>query len=117
MTYGDESYVCSTSHTSTSSVDASKSTELAAKGNDGSSATVFAPPQGRFTLTTGVPVPTSTVSAATSVIYTPATGNLVPIWNGTADVITTFTEVSQTLADATQSLSAGAASQVYDAFA
>ncbi len=65
----------------------SKSTEPAAKGNDGSSATASAPPQGRLTLTTGVPVPTSTVSAATSVIDTPATGNLVRIWNGTADVM------------------------------
>lgn len=74
-------------------------------------------PQGRLTLTSGLPTLTSTVTAATSVLYTPAVGNLVPIWTGSAFAMTAFTETTQALSDATKSPSAAAASQVYDLFA
>lgn len=58
-------------------------------------ATIF--PQGRITLTTSVPVLTSTVSAATSVFYTPYIGNLVPIYDGTNVIPTAVTELTITL--------------------
>lgn len=80
-------------------------------------ASAVQPPQGRLTLTSGAPVLTSTVSAVASVLYTPYSGNLIPLWNGSAFVMTTFAEVSQTLADATKSPSAAAAGNVYDLFA
>lgn len=41
-------------------------------------------PQGRLTLTTGVPVLASDVSAATTLYYTAFEGNYVPIWDGTS---------------------------------
>lgn len=51
-------------------------------------------PQGRVTLTTGVPVLTATVTAATTVFYTPYVGNLVPIYDGTNMVATSVAELS-----------------------
>lgn len=45
---------------------------------------LFTPPQGRVTVSTGTPVVTSTVTAATSVFYTAYVGKNVPIYNGTA---------------------------------
>lgn len=74
-------------------------------------------PQGRLTLTAGTPVLTSTTSAVGTIYYTPAAGNVCPIWNGSAFVPVLFGEVSQTLSDATKSPSAAAASTVYDLFA
>lgn len=73
-------------------------------------------PQGRLTLTSGVPVLVSTVSGAPSVIYTPYLGNLIPVWNGAAFVPVTFAEVSQALSDTTKSPSAAVAGNVYDVF-
>lgn len=55
-------------------------------------ATIF--PQGRITLTSGTPVLTSTVSAATTVYYTPYVGNLVPIYDGTNIIPTAIAELS-----------------------
>jgi hypothetical protein len=43
---------------------------------------VIFPPQGRLTLSTGVPVMTSTVSAQTVIRYTPYIGRMIPVWNG-----------------------------------
>lgn len=51
-------------------------------------------PQGRLTLATGVPVVTSNQASKNTIFYTPYIGNLVPIWNGTAFISTTFTELS-----------------------
>lgn len=74
-------------------------------------------PQGRLTLTSGTAVPTSDVSAATTVYYTPATGVLGPIWDGTSfGNVNVGGELSQATADATKSPAAVAASQVYDKF-
>ena len=58
-------------------------------------ATIF--PQGRLTLTSATPVLTTTVSAATSVYYTPYVGNLVPIYDGTNIIPTSISELTITL--------------------
>jgi len=73
-------------------------------------------PKGRLTLTTGTPVMTSTVSAATTIYYTPYVGNRIPLWNGSSFVSTTFSEVSQATTDTTKSPAAVAATAVYDLF-
>jgi hypothetical protein len=54
-------------------------------------------PRGRLTLTTGVPVLTSPVAAATVLYYTPYVGNIVPIYDGAAFVNTEFAELSNDL--------------------
>jgi hypothetical protein len=51
-------------------------------------------PQGRLTLTSGVARPTSDVSGATTIFYTPSAGDAVPIYDGTSLVPTTFAELS-----------------------
>jgi hypothetical protein len=60
-------------------------------------------PQGRLTLSSGVPFMTTDVGGATTVYYTPAVGNYIPVWNGTTFTPNTFTETSQTLSDITKS--------------
>lgn len=77
---------------------------------------VFSVPQGRLTLTTNTPVLTATVSASATVRYTPADGNKIPIWNGVTFEMITFTELVNTLSDATTNPAAGAAAKVYDLF-
>jgi hypothetical protein len=72
--------------------------------------------QGRLTLTSGSPVLSAAVLAATTIYYTPYNGNLVPVWNGSAFISTVFTEMSQSLTDTTKSPGAAAASNVYDMF-
>lgn len=74
------------------------------------------PAQGRLTLTTGVPVLTSTVSGATTVYYSPYSGNLVPIYDGSDFVVTAFTELSQATTDNTKSPAAAANNSNYDIF-
>ena len=54
--------------------------------------------QGRLTLTSATPVLTATVSAATTIYYALYTGNLIPIYSGTAWSMTTFTELSNATA-------------------
>jgi hypothetical protein len=73
-------------------------------------------PTGRLTLSTGTPVLTGSVAGATSVLYTPYTGAMAPIWNGSAWVPTAFAETTQLLTDTTLSPSPAAASSVYDYF-
>lgn len=55
------------------------------------------PPQGRLTLTSGVPVLTSDVTAAGTVYYTPYLGNSLPVYNGVGWTMSTFSELSLTL--------------------
>ena len=50
--------------------------------------------RGRLTLTTGVPVTTGDVTAATKVYYTPFRGNTIALYNGTTWQTVTFTELS-----------------------
>lgn len=73
-------------------------------------------PQGRLTLTSGTPYLVSTVTAATTVYYTPAEGGLVPIYDGTNWSATTFAELSQATTDTTKSPAACAAYGNYDVF-
>lgn len=75
------------------------------------------PPQGRCTLTTGTAIPTVTVTAATTVFYTPAVGLYVPIWNGSTLVMTSIgAELSQATTDTTKSPAAVANNSNYDVF-
>ena len=83
-----------------------KRTTVGALASAGSVATVngqtgtivsYFPPQGRLTLTSGVPVLSSTVAAATTVYYTPYSGNMVPIYDGTNIVPTALAELSMVL--------------------
>lgn len=54
-------------------------------------------PQGRCTLTSGTPFTTSDVTTAATVFYTPTTGNLVPIYDGTQWFLYSFAEPSVAL--------------------
>lgn len=95
-------YVCTlTGSTSTA--------EWTAINASAATAAYFAP-QGRLTLASGTPVVASDQSAKTAVYYTPYVGNLVPIYNGTSMVPTTFSELTLTLA------SQHTASSIYDVF-
>lgn len=79
----------------------------------------FVQAQGRVTLTTAVPVLTSTVSAAATVYYTPFNGNVIPIYDGSKYVLMNFAEVSNVLANSSTGKAgpaAGAASKNYDLF-
>lgn len=54
--------------------------------------------EGRLTLTTGTPVMTSTVTAATTVYFTPYKGNYIALYDGSADWdVVEFTEISLSL--------------------
>lgn len=77
---------------------------------------VFSPPQGRITLTSGTPVTTSDVTAATTVYYTPYVGDQVPISDGTKFYMYAFSELSFALdSDSGHSLY-HQASRNYDVF-
>lgn len=76
-----------------------------------SSATPSVPqPQGRLTPSSGSPVITSDVVSAASVYYEPYSGNLVPIYNGSAMIPTAFAALPLSLA------SQHVASTLYDLF-
>jgi hypothetical protein len=67
-------------------------------------------PQGRLTLTSGMPLIASDVLSATALYYTPDSGNLAPIYNGATFTPTEFSELTLTLA------SQHALSTIYDVF-
>jgi hypothetical protein len=69
------------------------------------------PPGGRLTLTSGVPVMTVDVAAATTIYYTPYNGNNIPIYNGTVFVPYAFAELSLAL-----NTTAHVAATLYDLF-
>jgi hypothetical protein len=74
-------------------------------------------PQGRLTLVSGVPVMVSSVTAATSIYYTPYTGMNVPVYNGSNfDMIDIGAELVNVTTDATTNPAAVVASGVYDLF-
>ncbi len=54
-------------------------------------------PQGRLTLTTGVPVMSSNTTAQGTVYYTPYTGNVMPVFAGAGWVSQTFSEMALVL--------------------
>ncbi len=95
-------YVCTTTGTS--------STAVWTAVNAATAASVVPQPQGYLTPTSGTPVITSDVIGATSLVYTPYVGNLVPVYNGTSFVPTVFSELTLTLT------SSQAASTLYDVF-
>lgn len=67
--------------------------------------------EGRLTATTAVPVTTADVSGATSIFYTPYTGNRIALYDGAAGwLVKTFSEITISLAGLT-------ASKPYDIFA
>lgn len=76
----------------------------------------FFPPQGRLTLTTAVPVMTSSVASAATIYYTPYQGDMLPIYDGTYMVPTTFSELSQSTTDTTKNPAAIGVSKVNDWF-
>jgi len=57
-------------------------TEIGTGGGSGGGS--ISPPQGRLTLTSGVAVTTSDVTGATTIYYTPAGGQNVPVYDGGA---------------------------------
>lgn len=67
-------------------------------------------PSGRLTLTTTVPLTTSDVTGATTIYYTPYTGNQIQLWDGANWTAYTFTETSLALGTKTSALP-------YDVFA
>jgi hypothetical protein len=74
-------------------------------------------PQGRITLSTATPLINSTISAATTVYYTPYTGRYVPLYNGSTWTMTDIGgELSQATTDSTKSPAAVAANSNYDLF-
>lgn len=74
------------------------------------SANPLVSPQGRLTLVSGTPVPATDVVSATTVYWTPYTGNLVPIWDGSNFVCLPFSEIAVSL---TSSLGANAIVDVF----
>lgn len=68
-------------------------------------------PQGYLTPTSATPIISGDVTAATSLYYTPYTGNMIPIYNGTNLVQTTFTEQQCTLTAGAQ-----ASGGIYDVY-
>lgn len=75
------------------------------------------PPQGRLTLSAGVPVMTSTVADATTIRYTPYIGRFVPLWNGTRFVMADIGgELTQLTTDTTKSPAVVANNSNYDLF-
>lgn len=73
-------------------------------------------PGGRLTLSTGVPVMNATVSAATTVYYTPYIHDNILIYDGTNWIPTVFTELSQATTDTTKSPAAVTTNSNYDIF-
>jgi len=90
---------------------ADTTTSLALVGNPGPTVTVnTALACGRLTLTSGTPVTTADVTAATTVYYTPVNGcNQITLWNGSTHVTDTVTETSVAVPATTSTL--------YDVFA
>jgi hypothetical protein len=73
-------------------------------------------PGGRLTLTSATPVLAADVTAATTAYYTPYLHGYIMLYDGIEWTPTAFTELSQTLADATKSPAAAAVSSIYDMF-
>lgn len=78
--------------------------------NASAAAAIVPAPQGYLTPTSGTPIIVSDVIAATSLVYTPYVGNIVPIYTGAGFNPTVFSELTLTLT------SSQAASTLYDVF-
>lgn len=74
---------------------------------------------GRLTNSSGTPVPSGAVLAAANVYYTPYNGNQIALWNGSAFVNNSFSQLTNILANSSvgnAGPAAAAASSVYDLF-
>lgn len=71
---------------------------IAATGTTSVQASDISVCHGRLTLTTGVPVTTGDVTAATTVFFTPYQGNQIALYDGVQWSIYTFSELSLSLA-------------------
>ncbi len=71
----------------------------------------FPIPQGRLTLTSGTPVMTADVTAATDVYYTPYQGNQIPIYDGTDMDTYSFGQLTMALNSSNQT-----SGNLYDLF-
>lgn len=79
-------------------------------GGGGAGTTVYGVCNGRLTLTSGTPVTTSDVTAATTLYFTPYKGNQIGLYSGSTWDVYTFSELSL-------SLSGYTASKPYDIWA
>jgi hypothetical protein len=95
-------YVCTSSGTA--------STAVWTAVNASTAAAVVPSPQGYLTPTSDTPIIASDVTGASAIYYTPRSGNIVPIYNGSSFVPTTFSELTLTLA------ASHAANAIYDVF-
>lgn len=78
---------------------------------------IVSPPQGRLTVASGTPVPTSNDTGNTTIYYTPYVGRRVPLYDGTRFVMTDVGgELSHLLSDTGDSPAAAAAASVYDVY-
>jgi hypothetical protein len=68
-------------------------------------------PQGRLCLVTGTAFPTADQTAKTSIFYTPAAGNIIPIYDGTNQTAKVFAELTLSLDTSNHLLE-----NVYDVF-
>lgn len=74
-------------------------------------------PGGRLTLTTATPVLVTTVAAATAVLYTPYQHSFIPLNIGNSVFVSVaFTELTNTLSDATKNPAAVTTNSNYDMF-
>lgn len=71
---------------------------------------ISAIPQGYLTLTSGSVATDADVTGATAIYYTPAIGNLVPVYNGSNMAVSQFSELTLTLSNS------HVAGSVYDVF-
>lgn len=89
--------------TGTGTVNSGTAGQVATYGSSGTTISGVAmpqsAPQGRITLTSGVPVISGAVAASGVIYYTPYLGNIIPLWNGTYFVPTVFSELTNTLAN------------------
>lgn len=96
-------YVCTTTGSATTAI-------WTAVNSSGSSSSASGAPGGYLTPSSGVPVITVDVTAATTVYYTPFRGATVPVYSGTAFTSQAFTELSLSL------VASHAANTIYDVF-
>lgn len=73
-------------------------------------------PQGRLTLSSGIPVLNATTTGNAAVLFTPYGGNKWIVHDGSKLVVRSFSELSQALSDATKSPAAAVAASNYDIF-
>jgi hypothetical protein len=85
--------------------------------SDGSDSDVTADPGGMLTLDNDAPLVTTDISGATTLYYVPHKSDSVPLWNGSAWVVSSIgSGLSQLTTDTTKSPAAVAVSSNYDLF-